>query len=86
MLRAGDVGHQPRLLRRAKWDIAHHIKSMTSVLDLIGNTPMIETQRLGGTAHGRPRTYQTIRTSVSPASVIHNAGEIRGSKVREAIG
>src|SRR5947207_5285114 len=46
MLRAGDVGHQPRLLRRAKWDIAHHIKSMTSVLDLIGNTPMIETQRL----------------------------------------
>src|SRR5438477_7527046 len=46
MLRAGDVGHQPRLLRRAKWDIAHHIKSMTSVLDLIGNTPMIETRRL----------------------------------------
>src|SRR2546421_296069 len=46
MLRAGDVGHQPRLLRRAKWDIAHHIKSMTSVLALIGNPPMIETQRL----------------------------------------
>src|SRR5437763_2361782 len=46
MWRAGDVGHQPRLLRRAKWDIAHHIKSMTSVLDLIGNTPMIETRRL----------------------------------------
>src|SRR5690348_6721241 len=46
MLRAADVGHQPHLLRRAKWDIAHLIKSMTSVLDLIGNTPMIEAQRL----------------------------------------
>src|ERR1041385_2443495 len=46
MLRAADVGHQPRVPRRAKWDIAHSIKSMASILDLIGNTPMIETQGL----------------------------------------
>src|SRR5262245_39635213 len=46
MLRAPHVGHQPHLLRGAKWDIAHLIKSMASVLDLIGNTPMIEVQRL----------------------------------------
>src|SRR4249919_2309076 len=50
MLRAFAVGHQPHMPRRAKWDTAQSQVtfglSMPSVLDLIGNTPMLEAQRL----------------------------------------
>ena len=46
MLRAPWVGHQPHIVQRAKWDTAHSYFSMTSILDLIGNTPMLEAHRL----------------------------------------
>ena len=46
MLRAPGVGHQPHIVRCAKWDIAQPYRSMGSVLDLIGNTPMLEAHRL----------------------------------------
>src|SRR3954471_7609167 len=46
MVRAGGVGYQPHVLRPGKWDAAHYCKSMTSILDLIGNTPLVEVRRL----------------------------------------
>src|SRR5207248_4574181 len=46
--------HQPHLLRRAKWDIAHPGKSMASILELIGHTPLIEAPRLDT---GRARLF-----------------------------
>src|SRR4051812_11547445 len=46
MLRSPWVGHQPQVPRCGKWDVAHHCKSMVSILDLIGNTPMLQARRL----------------------------------------
>ena len=37
MVRARRVGDQPHILRRAKWDAAHHDKSMASV-SVLGQT------------------------------------------------
>jgi cystathionine beta-synthase len=46
MVRAPGVGDQPQARNFIKWDVAHHDNSMTYVLDLIGNTPLIEARRL----------------------------------------
>ena len=46
MLRAVPLGRKPHVLRRKIWDASHYYKSMASVLDLIGNTPMVEVRRL----------------------------------------
>src|SRR3954449_4901391 len=93
MLRAPLVGHQPHLLRRANWDIAHPVKSMASILAQIGNTPLIQAQRLDtGGAHlflklenHNPGGSIKDRVALSMIEAAEREGHIRpGSLIVEA--
>src|SRR5919202_1259880 len=65
-MRAPLVGHQPHLLQRAKWDIAHPGKSMASILELIGHTPLIEPARL---ETGRSRLFLKLENQNPGGSI-----------------
>src|SRR5258705_1950550 len=70
MLRAIVVGHQPHMPQRAKWDTAQpqvtYGLSMPSVLDLIGNTPMLEAKRLDA---GRCRLFLKLENQNPGGSI-----------------
>ena len=66
MVRVPQVGHQPQSPRSIKWDAAHHDKSMTSVLDLIGHTPLIEARRLDT---GRSRLFLKLENQNPGGSI-----------------
>src|SRR3982751_6670402 len=93
MVRAPLVGQQPRLLRRANWDIAHPVKSMASILAQIGNTPLIQAQHLDtGGAHlflklenHNPGGSIKDRVALSMIEAAEREGHIRpGSLIVEA--
>ena len=66
MVLARWVGDQPHILRHGKWDAAHYYVSMTSILDLIGNTPLVEVRRL---ETGRSRLFLKLENQNPGGSI-----------------
>src|SRR2546421_10992722 len=69
MVRAMPVGEQPQLSQRKTWDRSHSYRTMTyagNVLDLIGNTPLVEVRRLDA---GRCRLFLKLENQNPGGSI-----------------